>query len=165
MSDSGKIIYIGIAELNIAKSPDRISTLGLGSCVGVVLFDRFTRIAGMVHVLLPSWGAFAAQTNKAKFADTGVVELLNVMIQNGAQRGGISAKIAGGAHMFEYSNADSDLLRIGQKNVQMCKGVLSTLKIPLLAEDTEGKCGRTITFDPASGMLHIRTIGKGEYAI
>lgn len=165
MADLMKITYIGIAELNIVRPPHKISTLGLGSCVGVVLFDRLTGMAGMVHVLLPSWGAFQGQTNKAKFADTGVAELLNIMLENGALRGGISAKIAGGAHMFDYSNADNDLLRIGQKNVHMCKGTLTALRIPLIAEDTEGKYGRTITFDTASGLLHIKTIGRGEYAI
>lgn len=157
-----RTIIIGISELNIAKPPDKISTLGLGSCVGIVLYDPITKLAGMVHILLPSASGIDTIENKAKFADQGIAELLKVMVNNGAAKGSICAKIAGGANMFDYTSSYVDLFEVGRRNVQMCKEILLALNIPLVAEDIYGKWGRTITFDTVSGAMHINTIGRGE---
>lgn len=154
---------IGIAELDVVRAPDKIVTHGLGSCCGVTLYDRTNKICGMVHVMLPSAANIATNgTNKAKFADTGILLLLEKMLRSGARRQGLTAKMAGGAHMFASSAMKSDLLRVGERNVQMCREVLRKLNIPILAEDVLGNYGRTITFDPETGMLHIKTVGKGE---
>ena len=155
-------IVIGIADLNVVKAPDKISTLGLGSCCGVVLFDKMNKIGGMVHVMLPTATKATDSSNKAKFADSGILLLLDRMQKAGARRVGMTAKLAGGAHMFGAANMQSELLKIGERNVQVCKEMLSKLRIPILAEDVLGTHGRTITFDPANGLLHIKTVGMGE---
>lgn len=155
-------ILIGIAELDVVKAPDKISTLGLGSCCGVTLYDKANKICGMVHVMLPSATAVSDSSNKAKFADSGILLLLERVQRAGAARAGLTAKLAGGAHMFASTSMQNNLLKVGERNVQVCREMLSKLRIPVLAEDVLGTYGRSVTFDPATGMLHIKTVGMGE---
>ncbi len=153
------MVRVGMADMNTCTSPDAITTLGLGSCVGIVLYDPAKKIAGMVHVMLPDSTKIIHNENKAKFADTGITALLDKMIQQGAVRSRITAKIAGGAQMFGVKNA-SDLLRVGEKNVEATKLQLQKLKIPILAEDTGANYGRTIEFYPETGELLVKSVGK-----
>ena len=148
-----------MADLNTCTSPDAITTLGLGSCVGVVLYDESKKIAGLVHVMLPDSALNrTTQINEAKFADTGIVAMADMLKRQGALR--LKAKIAGGAQMFQFSS-DKDSMRIGPRNVEAVKAQLRKLAIQLVAEDTGGNSGRTIEFDPATSILHIRTVNQG----
>lgn len=152
-------IKVGMADMNVCKAPDRIMTLGLGSCVGVVLYDPVVKVCGMVHVMLPDSTAIKQNTNKAKFADTGVTELYSRVIAMGAKKERIVAKIAGGAQMFNVS-VNSNSLRVGEKNVLAVKDTLSKLNIKLIAEDTGLNYGRTVTFCPENGEYIIKAIGR-----
>lgn len=154
-----EIIKIGMADLNVCTSPNALTTLGLGSCVGVVLYDTTSKIAGMVHVMLPDSTKIKNNTNRAKFADTGIDELLSHVIKLGGNRTRLIAKIAGGAQMFSFSS-DNDMLRIGERNVEATKLRLKQLGIRLVAEDTGLNYGRTIEFYTATGELHIKSVGK-----
>ncbi|MDO5111662.1 MAG: chemotaxis protein CheD [Clostridia bacterium] len=159
---------IGIADMNIVRAPDKISTIGLGSCCGVVLYDSRFKISGMVHVLLPRSTPGGDVVNKAKFADTGIVLLAQKLAaQMAPVKPMFKCKLAGGAHMFNYSSATAknDLLNVGARNVQVCKEVLKAMRIPIVAEDTLGTYGRTITFDPETEKLLIKTAGQGERTI
>lgn len=160
-----KPVVIGMAEMNIVKPPETIITYGLGSCVGLVLYDKINKMAGMVHIVLPNYNKNTSAINVAKFADTAVTALLNKMVQNGAHRAAIIAKMAGGAHMFTHSANANAMLKVGERNVEVTKQMLKNLRIPLLASDVLGTCGRTVEFDPASGMLRIKTVGQGEKQI
>ncbi len=152
--------------MNIVRAPDKISTIGLGSCCGVVLLDRRTKIAGMVHVLLPKSTGVGDASNKAKFADTGIVLLSQKMAEvMKPLKPVLVAKLAGGASMFGNANTKNDLLNVGARNVQACKETLQALHIPLIAEDTLGTYGRTIVFDPATEQLLIKTAGLGQKII
>lgn len=146
--------YIGIADSKVARSPDSLITLGLGSCVGLVLFDVVAKVGGMVHIMLPT--AKGDVTNKAKYADTGVESLLREVLASGASRSRLAAKMAGGANMFG-SSSQSDMLRVGERNVEMCHKLLHAYGIPLKAEETGGNTGRTIEFMCQTGELKIRT--------
>ena len=160
----GKMIKIGMAELDICLPPDAITTLGLGSCVGVVLYDPTKKICGMVHVMLPDSTKIKNNENIAKFADTGVDELMRRVIAAGAVRKNLVAKIAGGAQMFAFKS-DNDMLRVGDRNVEATKQKLKALQIPLLAEDTGKNSGRTIEFYPETGELLVKSVGKTPYKI
>ncbi|MGM9927536.1 MAG: chemotaxis protein CheD [Bacillus sp. (in: firmicutes)] len=161
MIENVKIIKVGIADMNIVRTPDLIRTAGLGSCVGVVLYDSCKQLAGMVHVMLPNSNlALGGHVNLAKYADTGVEELVRRLRLEGARTSMLKAKIAGGAQMFQVT-AGSDLMRIGPRNVDAVKGMLSKLNIQLVAEDCGGNNGRTIEFDPKTGRLSIRTVNEG----
>jgi chemotaxis protein CheD len=152
-----KIITIGIAESRIAKSPDKLVTLGLGSCVGLVLYDPVNKISGMIHIMLPTAPGGMAVTNINKFADTGIVELIRTLVAAGALRSRLVAKAAGGAHMFN-SAYNNDVINVGQRNVEMCRKILRENGISVVAEDTGGTSGRSIEFSCESSKLQIRTV-------
>lgn len=159
-----KTVRVGMADLNVVNQPDKITTLGLGSCVGVVIYDKYKKVAGLLHAMLPSSKDISNNSNKAKFVDTGIDELLRLMQEKGASKNLLVAKIAGGAQMFDF-NSSNDVLRIGDRNVEATKEKLKSLNIRLIAEDTGGNFGRTIVFDTNDGSLYIRTIGHGEKTI
>ncbi|WP_373601450.1 chemotaxis protein CheD [Paraclostridium bifermentans] len=160
-----KNITVGIAEFNIVKAPDKITTIGLGSCCGIVLYDESKKIAGLVHVLLSDSKCDKTLLNKAKYADTGINLLYEEMKKAGANPMYIKAKLAGGAHMFSFKNSDNSIFTIGQKNVKVCKETLAKLRVPIVSEDVLGTCGRTITFDTLTNKLRIKSVGKGEKLI
>ena len=154
-----EVIKVGMADLNVCTAPDAITTLGLGSCVGIVLYDSSAKKAGMVHIMLPDSTKIRHNENAAKFADTGIDALIESLQKVGANRNRLTAKIAGGAQMFAFSN-NNDMLRIGDRNVEASKIKLEKLGIRLLAEDTGLNYGRTIVFYPETGELHIKSVGK-----
>ncbi|RCW50142.1 chemotaxis protein CheD [Paenibacillus prosopidis] len=159
------LVKVGMADLNIATDGAILKTTGLGSCVGLTLYDPIRKIAGMAHVMLPS-SEIARETkmNLAKYADTAIPELLDRMIAAGAYVERMKAKMAGGAQMFAMSG-QSDSLRIGPRNVESCTEMLSKFKIPIISQDTGGSFGRTVEFDSNSGMLSIRSVQFGTKEI
>jgi chemotaxis protein CheD len=159
-----QLIKVGMADMNVCKSPDVLTTLGLGSCVGVVLYDGITKIAGLAHVMLPDSTKIKNNSNVAKFADTAIDKLINDMIKVGADRKRLTAKIAGGAQMFSFNN-QNDLMKIGERNAVACREKLKELGIRLISEDTGKNYGRTIEFYPENGDLLIKSIGKTKMVI
>ena len=160
----GVEIMVGMADLNVCVSPDRICTLGLGSCVGIALRDPVTKIGGLAHIMLPDSTTIRNNSNIPKFADTGIEELVKQVTRKGANRSRLVAKIAGGAQMFGF-NSNSEMVRVGERNVQATKKKLAELRIPILAEDTGKNFGRTVIFYPETGDFVIRAVGKQEYKI
>ncbi len=154
-----KMVKVGMADLNICHSPDAITTLGLGSCVGVALYDKNTKTAGLVHVMLPDSTKVRQNQNRAKFADTGIDYLIELLENEGAKKSSLTAKIAGGAQMFAFSSSN-DMLRVGERNVEAVKDKLKKLGIRVLAEDTGLNYGRTVEFYPETGDFIIKSVGK-----
>lgn len=150
--------------MKFCHAPDAITTLGLGSCVGVVIYDATAKIAGLVHVMLPDSTKIKNNENKAKFADTGIEEMVRQVVAAGAAKSRLKAKIAGGAQMFAFSS-ENDLLRVGARNVEAVKEQLVRMQIPLTAEDTGNSYGRTIEFYPETEELLIKAVGKTPYKI
>jgi chemotaxis protein CheD len=159
-----QIIKVGMADLKVCKSPDGVTTLGLGSCVGIALRDPVTKIGGLAHIMLPDSTVIRNNSNIPKFADTGIDALVKQIVAAGANRGRLVAKIAGGARMFAFSN-NSDMTGVGDRNVEAVKRKLQQLRIPILAEDTGKNYGRTVVFYPETGDFIIRSVGKSESVI
>lgn len=160
-----EIIKVGMADLKVCKSPDGVTTLGLGSCVGIAIRDTALKIGGLAHIMLPDSTAIrGGETNVPKFADTGIRELVKQLESMGARRSRMTAKLAGGAMMFAFQNK-SDLVRVGDRNVEASKETLKQLQIPVLAEDTGETYGRTVIFYPETGDYVIRAVGKPEKVI
>jgi len=156
-------VRVGIAEAAVVHLGNSVRTTGLGSCVGVVLFDTQAGVAGLVHVMLPhapSSGVFIQE----KYADSGICSLIELMVVQGASRCSLQAKIAGGAQMFSFPTP-SEIMRVGPRNVEAVHDTLYQHRIQVLAEDTGGSVGRTIEFDLSTKMLSIRTAMKGSYTI
>jgi chemotaxis protein CheD len=165
MPNDTYIEKVGIADMKIVKTPGRIRTSGLGSCVGLVIYDPNKKMAGLAHVMLPESSlSKVSEFNPAKYADTAVEVLISRLVTNGARRSSLKAKMAGGAQMFQFA-VNNDLMRIGPRNVEAVKKELDRLKIPIVSEDVGGNSGRTIEFDPDEGLLSIQTIQQGTKQI
>ena len=102
--------------------------------------------------------------NIPKFADTAIREMVRQMEEMGARRSRMTAKLAGGAMMFAFQNK-SDLVRVGERNVEASKQILQSMQIPVIAEDTGETYGRTVIFYPETGDYVIRAVGKPEKTI
>ena len=160
----GATIKVGMADLNVCKAPDAITTLGLGSCIGIAVYDPVTKIGGLAHIMLPDSTKIRNNSNIAKFADTGIDELVRQMEKLGARKARMVAKIAGGATMFTFQGRN-DMMQVGERNVQAVKKKLKEINIPILAEDTGKNYGRTVTFYPETGEFYIRAVGRDESVI
>jgi chemotaxis protein CheD len=158
---SGERILVGMADLNATKSPGMLTTLGLGSCVGIALFDPVNKIAGLAHIMLPDSTQIQNNSNAAKFADTATVRLIFLMQKLGARKERLEAKLAGGAQMFDF-NASNKALRIGDRNVEATLAYLKSHGIPVLAKDTGANYGRTVELYAEDGKFLIKTIGHGS---
>jgi chemotaxis protein CheD len=155
----GEVIKVGMADLNICHSPDIITTLGLGSCIGLALYDPYAKIGGLLHFMLPDSSIVRGNTNIAKFADTGLTELLKMLERAGAEPHRLQAKMAGGAKMFEMSGL-SAIGNIGERNAEAARALLMKKGIPLIAEDTGLNYGRTVELHCDNGKLYIKSVGK-----
>lgn len=156
MSDE---LNVGIADMKIAYSPKGLISYALGSCVGICIIDKVKKVAGMVHVMLPINNNSQDKKNTYKYADTGIEEMVKQMESMGCMRGRMTAKIAGGAKMFEIKG-NSSIGNIGQRNVVATKEVLNKLNIKLISQDVGENYGRTIVFDSDTGNLTIRSFAK-----
>jgi chemotaxis protein CheD len=156
-----ELVIIGISDLNTAKHPATLVTYALGSCVGIMLHDPNVKIGGLAHIMLPDSSMMKDPTkiNRMKYADTAIVDLYNQMISKGANPGNITAKLAGGANMFKVSE-DSPIGKIGKRNIERSREVLSELKIPVLAEDVGKDFGRTVHFNPGTGNVKVQSLGQ-----
>ena len=154
-----EVIKVGMADLNVCKAPDVITTLGLGSCIGLVFYDPVSKVGGMVHYMLPDSTKVRNNSNIAKFADTGIDELLRRVIAAGANKGRLIAKIDWGARMFEVSGL-SDVGNIGARNAEAAKAKLKQLGIRLVEEDTGLNYGRTVELHCDTGEFYIKSVGK-----
>lgn len=161
MSDT---IKVGMADYKLGAEGDTLITLGLGSCIGVVIYDPLKKIAGMAHVMLPSSKEIKNNTNKLKFADTCIDLMMEDLLKKRVSKTSLKAKMAGGAQMFSVS-LNSDTMNVGKRNALAVKEKLKSLGIPIVAEDIYGNCGRTIRFNCSTFELSIKSIGKGDSII
>jgi chemotaxis protein CheD len=158
--DEQVVIRIGISDMNVAVREGILRTAGLGSCVGLTLYDARVNIGGMVHVMLPhSEISRTTVLQLAKYADTAVPELIRQMTAKGAISARMVAKMAGGSQMFSHMTFQ-DGMRIGPRNVETCKEMLRKYRIPLIAEDTGGNHGRTIELNVQTGILTVKCVQK-----
>lgn len=159
MSDK---LIIGIADMKMAKGEGMLVTYALGSCIGICLHDPVLKLGALVHIMLPV-NMEAGRKTPMKYADTGIRETLRLMESKGASRNRITAKIAGGAKMFEVGS--SSLGNIGQRNIESVHMNLKKEGIRLLKEDVGGSVARTLLFDVNSGLGCVRSYGRPELII
>ncbi len=157
MSD---LLVVGISDYKVARNPNVFVTYALGSCVGICLYDKQLKIGGLSHIMLPESSMFnKSDINRMKFADTAIVDMVQDLMRLGADRKRLTAKIAGGAQMFEVQQG-SLVGTIGDRNVVSVKNVLHSLKIPIIAEDTGLNYGRTVYFDLETGIMKVQSLSR-----
>lgn len=153
-----KELKIKMAEYGVTKSPDVLVTYGLGSCLGIVLYDHSAKIGGLIHIMLPQNNA---GKNQAKYADTGIPLLIKKMTAAGARKRRLEAKIIGGAQMFNFGS-EKTISNIGKRNIQKTKEVLNQLKIKIVAEDVGQDFGRTMRFYTNDGKVRVTSYKRDE---
>jgi chemotaxis protein CheD len=154
-------IIVGMADLNTMKGQGILTTIGLGSCVGIAMYDKVNKVGGLAHVMLPDSTKILNNTNVAKFADTAIVKLRDDMVKIGANKILIKAKIAGGSQMFAFNSSD-DKLRVGDRNIEATIECLRQNNIQLLSSDTGLNYGRTVELNIETGEFLIKTVLKGN---
>ena len=155
-----ELVSVAMGKWAVAAAPSQIRTL-LGSCAGVVIYDRAARLGGVAHIVLPS--SRGSSEHLGKFADTAIPAMLADLdrLRGRKAEGRLVAKVVGGASMFQSGPA----LNIGRWNQDAVEEVLAGLGIPVLARDVGGDTGRRLTFDLNSGIVTIRIPGGADYAI
>ena len=153
---------IGIADMKMAQNSGMLVTYALGSCIGICLYDKAIKLGALIHVMLPL-NMETGRTNTMKYADTGIRSTIKQMEAKGASRARITAKIAGGAKMFDISGGSFG--NIGQRNIESVHLVLKLEGIRLLREEVGGTIARTLLFDVSDGAGCIRSHGKTDIII
>jgi chemotaxis protein CheD len=157
---SGAELLVRVADLNVGGAGDTLLTVGLGSCVAIVLHDAEACVAGMAHVLLPAPALSRRQENPAKCPQTAVPALLERMAQRGAHPRRITARITGGASMFG-ALAPPGTVQMGERNVVASREALRTAGLPLIGEDVGSDYGRTVRVHAADGRMEISSVMHG----
>ena len=158
------MIVVGMADLNSTRTPGVLTTLGLGSCVGIALYDNVNKVAGLAHAMLPDSNLFSNNTNRMKYVDTCIADLIVKMRLQGARKENLKAKLAGGAQMFAFTSTN-DAMRIGDRNVESTLKILSGMNIPVVAKETGLNFGRTVELYSEDGRFIIKTVYNGTKTI
>jgi chemotaxis protein CheD len=155
--------FVPMGERRVGKGRGTLSISGLGSCVAIVLYDEASHVGGLAHVLLPD-PSFSNRDRCWLFATTAIPELLKEMEEAGADRNRLSARLVGGAAMFQ-DLLPKDQPNIGQRNVAAARSTLAKSSIPIVGEEVGGDSGRSIDFDLADGSITVSSQGKTRVEI
>jgi chemotaxis protein CheD len=158
---NGRELIVRVADLKVGEADDFLVTIGLGSCVAIILHDPAARVGGLAHVLLPSPALSRRMENPAKAAQTAVPLMLQQMARKGASPRRITGRIAGGASMFASLSAPGTI-NMGERNVVSSRNTLMEHSIPLVAEDVGADYGRTVRFRIADGRVDISSVAHGS---
>lgn len=143
-------IILGLGELRVGKCP--LGTIGLGSCIALILHDQRRSLAGLAHIMLPESRGIVDRPGK--FADTAICALLDEMWVFGSTKSSMTAIVVGGASMFEFS---ANSLNIGERNTTVIKDLLQKQGIRIEHEETGGKIGRSVYYWPeGKGRLIVK---------
>lgn len=156
-------IRVKVADYAVSQGDVVISSVGLGSCVAIALYDTRTTVGGLAHILVPSPSLSRDTSNPAKFPSTAVPLLVEEMRRRGASAD-IRAKIAGGASMFA-SLIPAGGINMGERNAAATRQALQDAGVPLVGEDIGGEHGRSVYFHLRDGRLEIRSLKIGNSVI
>lgn len=149
-------LIVKMADHAVGDKNTLLATLGLGSCIGIALYDRFSKVGGLVHIMLPE---NPGGKKIVKYADTGIPYLIEEMEAIGAKKRRLSAKIVGGAGMFKSESGDS-VMKIGARNIVAVKETLKDLGIKILGSDVGKDYGRSMYFYVNDGRVEIKSFSK-----
>lgn len=163
-ADQTTEIRVKVAECAVGRDEQTLITIGLGSCVAIVLYDSVTRIGGLAHTLLPDESMARDRTNPAKFPASAVTLLLAEMTRLGADATRVRAKLVGGASMFANLAAPGTI-QMGERNIAAARAALRDAAIRIVGEAVGGERGRSVRFWPQTGRVETRTVGGEDVVI
>ena len=153
-------LIVRVADLRAGRGDVVLVTLGLGSCIAIVVHDPGAQVGGLAHILLPSRSLNRGAENPGRFPQTAIPRLLEEMVALGADPRRLVAKLVGGASMFA-NLVPAGSMQMGDRNVIASREVLHQLAIPIVAEAVGGNEGRSVWFHVAPGKLQVRSVGRG----
>lgn len=148
-------IRVGISEYAVSSAPDEIVTIGLGSCVGIAIYDPISGHGGLSHILLPDSTSFEDKSKPEKFADLAIPAMISEL-KSKTRLNPLFAKIAGGSSMFSHTVVGG----IGEKNIAAVIEALKKNNIPIMGSHTGGSISRTMLLDLSSFNVTISTGNK-----
>ena len=154
-----ELIRVGMAELKVGKAPDKIITLGLGSCIGVCAYVTELKIGGIAHIMLPDSSLGIGSINRAKFADTAIPLLIEKLETEGAMKDQITVKIVGGAEMFSAGGQNVHL-GVGERNIIAVEETCQRLDLVVSAKSTGGHAGKSVTLDLNTGIIEVKSMSS-----
>lgn len=154
------MLIVRVADLRSGREDDTLVTVGLGSCVAIMLHDPEAKVGGMAHVLLPTPALSRKDSNPAKFPQTAIPRLIELMVAEGAKPQRITARLAGGASMFAALTPPGTI-QMGERNLVAARQVLNTHSLPLIAEAVGGDFGRTVRLRVRDGQVEVSTVAHG----
>lgn len=155
-------ISVGMSQIHVAKGPAVFQCLGLGSCIGLALFDPRADVAGMAHIVLPEAPEVLDPTQAGKYANSCLPEFLKLLQALGAEPRRILAAYSGGAQVFKFGSGEGSKLDIGGRNAAAVEAVLAQHRLTVVAKDVGGTKGRTVVYTTETGIYRIKTLATGE---
>ncbi|MCX7927060.1 MAG: chemotaxis protein CheD [Candidatus Omnitrophica bacterium] len=155
------VIEVPMAGMVVSQAPHILVTKGLGSCLGITIYDPLKKIGGMAHPMLPDINKARVKSNPSRFVNSAITLLLEELDKRGCSRMRLVVKIFGGAHMFSFINTDSNL-NVGQKNIEMAQTIFRELNLKIISQEVGGTFGRTIYLNLEDGKVLVKTVSWGE---
>jgi len=156
---------VRVADWAVDTGDVALVTLGLGSCVAMMLYDPASHTGGLAHLLLPSPSLARDQSNPGRFPETVLPLLLGRMAAAGAERERITARLVGGASMFASAGGTPGPIAMGERNVVAARQVLAAAQVPVVAEDVLKNYGRSVYFFLDDGRVEVRTVARGTVVL
>jgi chemotaxis protein CheD len=157
---TGRELLVRVADLRAGVRNDVLVTVGLGSCVAILLYDPSAKVGGMAHVLLPSPALVRPNANPARFPQSAVPRLLQLMVDEGARPDRVTGRLAGGASMFA-TLAPPGTMQMGERNLVAARQALNANGVPLVGEAVGGDYGRTVRMRVSDGRVEVTTVAHG----
>ena len=152
-STPNPIAYLAPGQLLASAEALTLRTV-LGSCVAVCLYDPLLRVGGMNHFLLPGKGGSAE--GAFRYGEAALSGLLREIEGLGGSLLGMRARIFGGARVL---GGLSELMHLGQRNVEYALEWLSEKRVPIVERDVLGARARRLEFDIGEGVARVRLLG------
>ena len=152
---------VGMGEIMVAESPNLLRSVGIGSCIAVMLYDRDTTIGGLAHIMLPCVEEALNKDHPARFTDVAIGMMIDEMKRHGANIQDVRAKIFGGANMFPEIISSDSTMNIGERNISAVREELEKQNIEIIAEEVGDNIGRTVLFDTSDGSVVVKTAHNG----
>ncbi|GAF76174.1 unnamed protein product [marine sediment metagenome] len=153
-----KEIMVGVGSYYVAKNPAKLICHGLGSCIAIALHSPRMHTGALAHAMLPRYSEGRDKTNPGKYVDTSIYLMVDELLERGAKKHSIKAKLVGGAQMFSFINPG--VLDVGRRNIETANKILKEEGIKIMAKNVGGSKGRTISFDIKTGLIEVKIIGK-----
>jgi chemotaxis protein CheD len=155
-SGQSEWLMVDIGGIAVTNSADEVlsTSAPVGSCVAVCLWESNAHVSGLLHFLLPDSKSDPAQaeTSPAKFADTGLMVLLDEAARLGAKKSQCKVCLVGGAQVDDRENAD----KLAKRNVLAARSALWKAGILLDREEVGGNKPRKATLSVSGGELLVK---------